>query len=173
MLGFVSLAYTPGRDWVENRFIVDPVNHFAPGALLGLRWQLQGNMSGARAAEQRAHADALARIGDWASAGIPAEVRKAWEDVHRGDLDIERGEEAVKKAKRWMVEASADYDVGMLDIREVSDAVQAYVTLRTSVLKARHDRNVAMADLARATGTLDLDSKIFYLEPPTAPPVKR
>jgi outer membrane protein TolC len=169
ILGFIDVAYTPGRDWVENRFFIDPVNHFVPGAILGLRWQLQGGMSGARAAEQRAHADALARLGDWARAGIPAEVRKAWEDVHRGDLDIEKGMEAVKKAKRWMVEASADYDVGMLDIREVSDAVQSYVTLRTSLLRARYDRNVGMADLSRATGTLDAGEKIFYLEPPAAP----
>ena len=166
LMGFLSVAYTPGRDVVENRYIVDPVNHFVPGAILGLHWQLQGNMAGARAAEQRARADALARLGDWAEEGIPAEVRKAYEDVKRCDLDIERGTEAVQKAKKWMVESSADYGVGLLEIREVSDAVQSYVTLRTAVIKARYDRNVAMADLARATGTFDGDAAIFYLEPP-------
>jgi outer membrane protein TolC len=175
VLGFINAAYTPGRDVVENRYIIDPVNHFVPGALLGLRWQLQGGMSGARAAEQRAHADALARLGEWAGAGIPAEVRKAYEDVRRGDLDIEQGTAATKKAKRWMVEASADYDVGLLDVRELSDAVQSYVALRSAVLKARFDRNVAMADLSRATGMLDGDAKVFYLEPAAAqsPEVQR
>jgi outer membrane protein TolC len=166
LLGFVNVAYTPGRDWVENRFIVDPLNHFAPGVVVGARWQLQGAMSGARADEQRAHADVLAHLGNWAEEGIPAEVRKAYETVRRGDQDIERGEEAVKKSKQWMVESSADYDVGLLDIREVSDAVTSYVTLRTALLQARYDRNVGMADLSRATGTLDGDAKIFYLEPP-------
>jgi len=161
--GFLSMAYTPGRDWIQNRYVVDPLNHVVPGALLGLRWQLQGGMAGARAAEQQAHAEALGHLRGWADAGVPAEARKAWEDVHRCDNDIERGESAVKKAKRWMVEASADYDVGLLDVREVSDAVDAYVTLRLAVLRARYERNVAMADLSRATGTLDGDADIFYL----------
>ncbi len=173
LMGFISVAYTPGRDWVENRFIVDPLNHFAPGALLGLHWQLQGGMAGARADEQRAHADVLARLGNWAEEGIPAEVRKAYEDVKRGDQDLEKGSEAVKKAKKWMVESSDDYGVGLLDIREVSDAVQSYVTLRTAVMRACYDRNVAMADLTRATGTFDGDAKLFYLEAPAAPGGRR
>jgi outer membrane protein TolC len=172
LMGFVNVAYTPGRDWNENRFILDPLQHFAPGAILGLRWQLQANMAGARADEQHAHAQVLARLGNWAEDGIPAEVRKAYEDVRRCDQDIEKGEIAVKQAKKWMVEASADYDVGLLDIRELSDAVSSYVTLRTAVLKARYDRNVAMADLARATGTLDGEAKLFYLEPTAAPEVR-
>ena len=41
-MAFVSAAYTPGRDWIQTRFVVDPLNHFVPGVLLGLRWQFQG-----------------------------------------------------------------------------------------------------------------------------------
>jgi outer membrane protein TolC len=107
-------------------------------------------------------------MGAWAGAGIPAEVRKAYEDVARADKDIAKGGEAAGKAKRWMVEAAADYDIGFLDIRELSDAVESYVTLRTAVIKARYDHNVGMAALSKATGTLDSDSNLFYLAPPEA-----
>jgi outer membrane protein TolC len=155
VMGFLDAAYTPGRDWIQSRFIVDPLNHVIPGALVGLRWQLQGGMAAARAEEQRARADVLARTGDWAGAGIPAELRKAYEDVRRADRDLASAAEAVKKAKQWMVQAAADYSVGLLDIREVSDAVAAYVSLRTAVMKARFEHNVGMAALSRATGTLD------------------
>jgi outer membrane protein TolC len=168
LLGFVSAAYTPGRDWLETRFVVDPLNHFVPGALLGLRWEWQGCMACARAAEQQARADVLRHMGAWAGAGIPAEVRKAYEDVARADKDIAKGGEAAGKAKRWMVEAAADYDIGFLDIRELADAVEAYVTLRTAVIKARYDHNVGMAALSKATGTLDGDSHLLYLAPPDA-----
>ncbi|HXI56558.1 MAG TPA: TolC family protein [Polyangia bacterium] len=164
LMAFVSAAYTPGRDWIQSRFVLDPLNHFAPGALLGFRWELQGNMAASRAAEQQAHADALARLGDWAGAGIPAQVRQAYEDVQRTEKDIAEGHQAIGQAKRWMVESSADYGVGLLDVREVSDAVQAYVTLRVGIFKARFDHNVAMAALSRATGTLDGDAEIFYLD---------
>jgi outer membrane protein len=165
VLGFVSAAYTPGRDWIETRYVVDRLNHFIPGLMLGLRWQFQGGMAQARAQEQYAHGDVYRHLGEWADDGIPAEVRNAYEDVVRAAKNVDIGNGAVKKAKQWMVQASADHTIGFADIREVSDAVDAYVALRSAVLKARFDHNVAMAALSKATGTLDGDSKILYLAP--------
>jgi outer membrane protein len=164
-LGFISAAYTPGRDWLETRFVVDRLNHFIPGLLLGLRWQFQGAMAQARAQEQHARRDVLRHLDDWTHDGIPAEIRRAYEDVVRATKDIERGNEAFKKAKQWVVQASADYTIGFADIREVSDSLESYVALRSAVLRARFDHNVAMAALSKATGTLDVDSKVLYLAP--------
>src|SRR6185369_9529154 len=144
VMAFVSAAYTPGRDWLETRFVIDPLNHFVPGLLLGLRWQFQGDTVAARAQEQRARGEVLRHMGEWAGRGVPAEVRVAYEDARRAARDIDRGSDAVGKAKKWMVQASADYNIGFLDVREVSDAVEAYVTLRTALMKARYDHNVAM-----------------------------
>lgn len=164
VMGLLSVAYTPGRDWIQSRFVIDPLNHFIPGALLGLRWELHGGMAEARADEQRAHRDGMAHLLQWANAGIPAEVRKAYEDVRRAGKDLEDGRAALKKAKQWMVQASADFNVGFLDARELSDAVTAYVGLRTAVLKATFDHNVAMASLSKATGTLIGNSDLLYLD---------
>jgi hypothetical protein len=55
--------------------------------------------------------------------------------------------------------------VGLGDVREVSDAVAAYVTLRTAGMKACFDHNVAMAALAKSIGVLDDQSEILYLAP--------
>ena len=39
------------------------------------------------------------------------------------------------------------------------------------MLRARFDHNVAMAALAKATGTLDREEPLFYLDPgPSQPP---
>jgi outer membrane protein TolC len=165
VLGFVSAAYTPGREWIETRYVVDRLNHFIPGLMLGLRWEFQGGMAQARAREQFARGDVYRHLGEWADDGIPAEVRTAYEDVVRAAKNADIGNGAVKKAKQWMVQASADHTIGFVDIREVSDAVDAYVALRSAVLKARFDHNVAMAALSKATGTLDGDSQILYLAP--------
>jgi outer membrane protein TolC/ABC-type transporter MlaC component len=167
-LGLVSVAYTPGRDWIETRFVIDPLNHFYPALLVGLRWQFQWDMAAQRAAEQQAQAEILRHTGEWADAGIPAEVRRAYEEIHRTDLNVQQGLQGVAKAKQWVVMAGADYAIGFLDVREVSDALLAYVTLRTALLQANFDHNVAMASLNKATGTLDDDSKLFYLAPPEA-----
>lgn len=167
-LGLVSVAYTPGRDWIETRFVIDPLNHFYPALLVGLRWQFQWDMAQARAAEQHAQAENLRHTGEWASVGIPAEVRLAFEDIRRTDLDVARGTEGLLQARKWVVAAGADYAIGMLDAREISDALLAYTTLRTQLLRARFDHNVAMASLNKATGTLDGESELFYLAPPRA-----
>lgn len=165
-LGLVSVAYTPGRDWIETRFVIDPLNHFYPALLVGLRWQFQWDMAQARAAEQHAQAENLRHTGEWASVGIPAEVRLAFEDIRRTDLDVARGTEGLLQARKWVVAAGADYAIGLLDAREISDALLAYTTLRTQLLRARFDHNVAMASLNKATGTLDGESELFYLAPP-------
>ncbi|HEY7374740.1 MAG TPA: ABC transporter substrate-binding protein [Polyangia bacterium] len=169
-LASISGAYTPGRDWIETRFVVDPLNNFVPFLAVGLRWQIQAYMAGARAQEQHARADVLRHLGEWADAGIPAEVRLAYEDVLRTRKDVASGETANGKAKQWMVEASADYSIGLLDVREVTDAAEAYVRIRTALLNARFEQNVAMAALSRATGTLDGDSATFYLAAAGADP---
>src|SRR5262249_47788112 len=134
-----------------------------PWLAVGLRWEVQGYMADARAQEQRAHADVLMHLGQWAQAGIPAEVRLAYENVLRARKDVDTGSVAVGKAKQWMGQASSDYSIGFLDVRELSDAVEAYVSIRTSLIKAYFDHNVAMAALSKATGTLDGDSSMFYL----------
>jgi outer membrane protein len=161
LMGFVNAAYTPGRDWIETRFVIDPLNHVAPGLILGLRWELQGGMPLARAAEQRAHADVLLHLGEWATDGIPADVRKWHEDAKRAWKDIQSATEGSKTAKQWMVQASADYGIGLLDIRELSDAVSSYVALRTTLFRARYEHNVAMAGLSRAIGNLDNGADVY------------
>jgi len=166
LLGFISAAYTPGRDWAESRYVIDPLNNFIPGLLLGIRWQFQGAMAQSRAAEQRANADQLRFTAEWAADGIPAEVRKAYEDIRRTDLDIEKGTIGVQKSRKWMVMAGTDYSIGFGDVREVADSVTAYVALRTAVMKSEFDHNVAMAALSKATGTLDGGSQLFYMAPP-------
>jgi outer membrane protein TolC len=154
-LGFARGAYTPGRDLVQTRYAQDPLNGFYPGLLVGARWQITGAMANERAAEQRAKGQELERGLDWAAAGVAAEVYKALEDVVRARRDAEQADAAIGSAKQWLVRASADYTIGLGDSREVTDAAQAYVQLRMVSFDARYRHNVARADLARATGTLN------------------
>jgi outer membrane protein TolC len=154
VLGYVSGAYTPGRDLIETRFLVDPVNHFAPGLLVGLRWRIPGIGDGSSADEHEAAAERLRKLREWAVGALPAEVRKAYEDAERARKDIEESAGAVNRAKQWMVRASADYAVGLADSRDLDDAVRAYVGMRLAYMDGKHRHNIAMAELAKATGTL-------------------
>lgn len=150
---FASGAYTPGRDLVDSRFYSDPLHHFVPGALVGVRWRYQPGMASGRADVTRAQASELARTKDWAMLGLPAEVTKAFEDVKRARRDVEASDEAVQRAKKWMVRASADFGIGLGDSRDVTEAATAYAQLRVAYFNAKLRYNVGLAELARATGS--------------------
>lgn len=166
---FASGAYTPGRELVDTRYYSDPLNHFVPGALLGVRWRYQPGMATRRADVSRAMASELARTRDWAMLGLPAEVTKAFEDVKRAKLDVEASDEAVQRAKKWMVRASADYGIGLGNSRDVTDASSSYAQLRVAYSHAKLRHNVALAELARATGTLTSSGGPLYPTRPASP----
>ncbi len=159
---FVSGAYTPGRDWVDTRFAVDPLNHFVPGGLLGMRWQFQGAMAGDRAAENRAKALEMAQLEQWARVGLPAEVKVALEDLRRSHADVGSTQLATDRAKKWMIQASADFSIGLGDSKEVEDASATYVQLRLANFRAKMEYNIALASLSKATGLLTNPSGGLY-----------
>jgi outer membrane protein len=161
-LGFVSGAYTPGRDLVESRFAVDPLNHFVPGLLLGARWVISGSRASERSAETRARGSELDHTKEWARLAIPAEIAKVFEDLERAKRDAAEAEQAALLAKKWLVRAGAEFFVGVADSRSVGEASDAFGRLCLAGLDARFRHNVALAELARATGTLSPGSSRFY-----------
>jgi outer membrane protein TolC len=112
-------------------------------------------MADKRADENHAKATELMQMQRWAKVALPAEVTKAFEDALRAKADDEAAEAAVSTAKRWSVEASADYSVGLGDVRDLTDATQAFVQLRIAAYDAKYRHNIALAELERAIGGFD------------------
>lgn len=162
LMGFVDGAYTPGRDLIQTRYVIDPLNHLDPGILLGMRWQMQGAMSRGRAEQRSAQARELRDLQSWATSGLPAQVEKAYADMARARLDIVEAHTGVGRAKSWMVQANGDYLVGLASSQPLVDAVRAYTELRAAELDAIYRQNVAVAELAHATGTLVGDKLGLY-----------
>jgi outer membrane protein TolC len=162
LMAFFSFAYTPNRDLIRTRYVVDPLYYFRPGVLVGLEWSLEGDMAGQRAAEMHAQAEQLAQIRRWATDGVPAEVEKARADAVRADLDRRETEDALVRAKRWVVIAESDYAAGLSDSRSLTDALEAYVVLRSRNIESVFRLNVALAELSKAIGTLGTASVELY-----------
>ena len=152
--GLVSAAYTPGREITQSRYVFDPLGHFVPAALIGAQWQLQWDMASQRAEEKNADAMKLMGLLKWAEQGIPAEVNQVYQEVVRARRDIAQLAETIPLTKQWVVRASANYGVGLGGSRDLADAVTNYVLLKTAELKAVYRLNVALAQLAKVTGTL-------------------
>lgn len=160
-LGFVSGAYTVDRDPVESRFVYDPARHFVPGIGLGLRWELWGDLAGARAAEQRAKAAELRQLDRFARTALSADVINAYEELERARADLPAVAAAYASAKEWVVRANADYAAGLTDSITLTNAVDAYVTNRLAELDAEFRFNVALARLSRAIGTVSGSDSLY------------
>ncbi len=154
LAGLVSAAYTPGREFTQSRYVFDPLGHFVAGALIGAQWQIQWDMAGQRANEVRADAMKLTGLLQWAEQGIPAEVNQVYQEVVRARRDLGQLDETIPLTKQWLVRASANYGVGLGTSRDVADAVTNYVLLKTAEIRAVYRLNVALAELAKVTGTL-------------------
>jgi len=161
-LGFVSGAFTPDRDQQQSRFVVDPLNHFVAGALVGAQWKIQWDTATHRAAEVRAEAFRLEQLQTWAVSGLPAEVNRYHREVGRARADIEQLKITLPVTQEWVVRASADYAAGFDDSRGVTDAVAAFVTMKNNQLDAVYRLNLNLAELAKATGTLGREGGSLY-----------
>jgi outer membrane protein TolC len=161
-LGFVSGAWTPDRDQQQSRFVVDPLNHFVAGALVGAQWKIQWDSATHRAAEIRAEAFRLEQLQVWATSGLPAEVNRYHREVTRARADIEQLKITLPVTQEWVVRASADYAAGFEDSRGVTDAVAAFVRMKNNELDAVYRLNLNLAELAKATGTLGREGGTLY-----------
>jgi outer membrane protein TolC len=148
-----SYSYGPGITDQTNPFVVDRANYASLGAALVARWSLDlwGNSYRVERAQSEL-GETRARV-DEARLGIALEVTNAYNEL----ADARRREEAWSRghrdARSWFVASAQAYQVGALEPRELVDAVKAYFTARFSHLQAIRDHNVAVANLARATGT--------------------
>ncbi|MBK8014979.1 MAG: TolC family protein [Deltaproteobacteria bacterium] len=154
LYGILSGAYTPGREYQTSRYVFDPLAHFLPAALIGARWTLRWDAPTHEAAEVRADVARLAGLLAWANDGIPAELNKAYHDVERARRDLSELDRTLPLTKQWAVRASADYGIGLGTSRSIADAATAYVQMKVASLDAVYRLNVALAELAKATGTL-------------------
>jgi hypothetical protein len=158
----LTFAFTPDRDEVQSRYVIDPSMNYIPGVIVGLQWALQGNMPGQQAAEMQAEADRLAELHRWAEDGVPAQVIKADEDARRAELDVDESRRSIEDTKKWLVLAESDYSAGLSDSRSFTDALQAYVVIRSRLFESIFRLNVALAELSRMVGALGTKHSELY-----------
>ncbi|MEO1171846.1 MAG: TolC family protein, partial [Myxococcota bacterium] len=152
--GYVSGAYTPDRDWLENRYVLDPFGHFIAGAGVGLRWTLDWDGASHRSDEVMADMYKLEGLLRWAEQGIPAEVNLVFQEVERARADITAFEEGLPAAREWLLRATTDFSTGLGPSYEVTDAVTQFVLLNSGRIEAVYRLNRSLAELAKVTGTL-------------------
>jgi outer membrane protein len=152
LAGYYSLAGATNRSWVKNPFIYDPLYHQWGGAVVGMKLNIDFGIMTGRVREAKAEYDKVKSLQDQAEMGIPVQVAKAYQELVEARKNIKSLEDAYKNARKWMVSASANYDMGVGEMKDLADAVVAYGTMKADYYRSVYNEKIGWANLMQATG---------------------
>ncbi|MBI2880705.1 MAG: TolC family protein [Candidatus Tectomicrobia bacterium] len=147
-----DVADATNRDSIHNPFVIDPLNHEILGVALGFRWAFDFGITAGRVAEARAEHQKVLHKRTFAEQGIPLEVQKAYEEVQEAEKNIKATENSYRFARKWLVAAVANFDLGVDDAEEIFKALEQYAKTRAENYKQMFAYNMALANLERASG---------------------
>jgi outer membrane protein TolC len=135
-----------------NIWAYDPFNHFYAGAGLGLRWTLDFLPKSARISEAESQLEEARSLQRLALGGIAVEVENAYAVAADAENRERSWDAAEHKAKQWIAVLQDQIDLGTKSERDMLFPLRNYVDARVNHEQALMDLNVALSDLARASG---------------------
>ena len=147
-----SMAYSPGRDSLDNPHVYDPFNHIAMSPLIGMRWQWDQGAQPARVMQAQADLDALVHQASFARIGIPFQVREQYFNMHAKYQAIEAMRASSRAARRWMIATYSDFEAGLSEADKIINALQVYVLAYAEYLRAVNDFNNHVSKLRSVSG---------------------
>ncbi|MBI5546224.1 MAG: TolC family protein, partial [Deltaproteobacteria bacterium] len=154
LAGEGRFARSTSVDHPANAFMSDPYN--ATGGAIGvlLRWAPEPFVRGpkidrAEAEEARARATL-----DMAREGLAAEAEKVWSEVRDARDRMKAAKEGERHSKAWMASVMQSEAAGLIEPRDLADALLQYFMMRARHIQATFDWNVGVMALQRATGQL-------------------
>jgi outer membrane protein TolC len=135
-----------------NIWASDPFNHFYAGAGLGLRWGLDFLPKAARIGQAESQVEEARALERLALGGIAVEVENAYGTAVEADNRERSWSAAEHKAKQWIVTIQDQIDLGTKRESDMMFPLRNYIDARVNHEQALMDLNVALSDLARASG---------------------
>lgn len=153
-----SLAGATNRDKIKNPYISDQISRSYGAIFAGLKWSVDFGLTKGRVMEAEAEHLKLKEKERYAIASIPLQVKRAYLDFEESKNNIQALEDAYTNAKKWLVAAIANYDMGVGEAIDVADAASAYALTKTNYLKSVFNHRISYAKLLNAAG-LDINEK--------------
>jgi len=126
----LSIANADGRTDNENPFIYDPLNHFWGGIGLGAKWHFDFGVTQAKVDRARAEYLKLKQTKKYAEMGIPLQVKKAYLELKEAMKNIKSSKSSYKAARRWLVAAVLNFDMGVGEAKDIFEALKIYATTK-------------------------------------------
>jgi outer membrane protein len=147
------LAGSPGRYSSPDPFHQDLTNWFAAGPVIGARWHFDFGITKAKISQAQAELEKLKNMERTALMGIPIEVAQAYAKVQENYKAAQGMGKAYVNARRWLVSAFSNFDMGLGTMEEIFRAFERYGAARGDYLNALYEYNFAVVKLEKATGS--------------------
>jgi outer membrane protein TolC len=148
-----SLSGATNRDTIDNPYIYDYFSHSTAAGFLGLKWSLDFGITRGKVMEAEAEYNKLAEKKRFAEKAIPLQVRKAFQEFEEADRNIEKLEGSYRNARKWLVAAMANFDLGVGEAQDVADSALAYSQMKSDYIRSIYNQRMAYANLLYASGT--------------------
>ena len=150
--GLGSFAGAPGRERNPISYFPDRYNHGDAGGFLGTNWHFDLGLGKAKVNKAKAEFQKLLHTKDYAELNIPLEVAKYYQDIVEFQKSFEAFEKGMISARKWIVSAFANFDIGTGTAKDMFDAIDRYGKNRGDYLRALFNYHVALAKLSYAIG---------------------
>ncbi len=152
LAGSATLAWSNSVDHPKNAFMVDPFN--VTSGVLGLvvRWApepFQRLQKIDQAEAEHAKAKATAQM---AREGLAAEAEKTLAEARDAADTMKAGLEGQKHAKAWLASVLQSEAAGLVEAKDLADALLQYFMMRARHIQAMFEWNVSVVALHRAMG---------------------
>jgi len=147
-----AVAGAPGRETTRDPYINDVFNQAYGLPVLGMKWGFDFGITKARIRQAQAELDKLRHNEKTALMGIPVEVAQAYGKVQETSRSCQGLEKAYVSARRWLVTAFSNFDMGLGAMEDIFQAFEKYGAARGDFLLTLYNYNVATAKLSKATG---------------------
>jgi outer membrane protein TolC len=133
----------------------DPFNFTRAG--LGLQISGKLDFHGAAGRLKKAKAEYFKSVYDRmiATKGLILEVRRAYLSAKRQHDNVTRARKAESMARQMMFLSKVNYDIGIGEEKDYTDALQLVLLTRGAYFQAIFDYNIAMADLEQKVGRIN------------------
>jgi outer membrane protein TolC len=153
-----SIADASNRDKLHNPFVFDEFSHSYGAVFLGLKWGIDFGITEGKVREAEAEYKKLLEKRRFADEGIPFQVRKVYYEINEAKKTAVATESAYRNAKKWLVAAVANFDMGVGEAEEIADAIEMYAMTRVDNLMSVYNEKMSHANLYYVTG-MDITEK--------------
>lgn len=150
------LAGSPGRYSDPDPIHEDLTNWYGAGPVVGVKWHFDFGITKAKLNQAKAELQKLQHQERLALMGIPVQVAEAYGKVQENYKGSQGMEKAYVNARRWLIAAFSNFDMGLGQMEEIFRAFERYGVARGDYLMALFDYNMAIAKLDKATGAYRL-----------------